>query len=55
MQPSDRSRSRDIRVAMPFSGDRLSGALQGAYRRERDLPDDMHALLRELDRKTNQR
>jgi hypothetical protein len=52
MPSSDRSRSRDVHVAMPGRTDRLTGALQGAFHRDRNLPDDMYALLCELDRKT---
>ncbi|HTG38873.1 hypothetical protein [Sphingomonas sp.] len=52
--PSHRSND-GLRVGMPGVGDRLSGALRGAYRRERNLPEDMTALLHALDNRTTHR
>jgi hypothetical protein len=42
-------RAQRIVVKMPRREDAVGGALRGAYGRERNLPDDMQALLDQLD------
>jgi hypothetical protein len=48
--PDTRKEVRSLHVAMPGAADCLSSALQGAYRRERAVPQDMAKLLQALDR-----
>jgi hypothetical protein len=47
--PRRDERPQRIVVRMPRREDAVGGALRGAYARDRSLPDDMQALLDQLD------